>query len=269
MNNASFTSFVGARFSQDLLSANRLARIFLCHKSKLCSPLFHVCLNLKLPRANTGKPKTLQSRHYENKKIMKKTFLFLILTASILVFNVSCGSQKQVPQQKTSGNPFGDVYEAPCTVYDTNEEFAATGIYRGSMYQKGEVHKFALQNAQSIVRMKIKHAYKGMVSEYTSSIGNNAGNDIETKITSAGDQIIDTVVNNTSECCIKYSAVADDGQIECYVAIKIAKNDLSEKIAKEISNKLSDDEKMRINFNESQYREQMEKRFEQYKEENK
>lgn len=137
------------------------------------------------------------------------------------------------------------------------------------MNQKGEVHKFALQNAQSIIRMKIKHAYKGMVSDFSSSTGNNSGNDIETKVAMAGDQIIDAVVNNTSECCVKFSSVGDDGHIECYVAIRIPKNDLSEKIAKEVSNKLSDDEKMRINFNESQYREQMEKRFEQYREENK
>lgn len=200
---------------------------------------------------------------------MKKKFISLVAVTTAIVLNISCGSQKQVVQQKTSESPFGDVYEVPCAVYDNNEEFAATGIYRGSMNQKGEVHKFALQNAQSIIRMKIKHAYKGMVSDFSSSTGNNSGNDIETKVAMAGDQIIDAVVNNTSECCVKFSSVGDDGHIECYVAIRIPKNDLSEKIAKEVSNKLSDDEKMRINFNESQYREQMEKRFEQYREENK
>ena len=127
---------------------------------------------------------------------------------------------------------------------------------------------YALQNAQSIVRLKIKHAYKGMVSEYSSSIGNNAGNDLENKITQAGDQIIDAVINNTSECCLKYGPVANDGHMECYVAIKISKVDLSEKVAKEVSNKLTDDEKLRIGFNESQYREQMNRAFEQYEEKN-
>lgn len=205
----------------------------------------------------------------KNKIIMKKTFFSIAAVVIVAVLNISCGTQNQLAKQNKAGSPFGDVYEAPCTVYDTNEEFAATGIYRGSMNQKGEVHKYALQNAQSIIRMKIKHAYKGMVSDYSSSIGNNAGNDIEAKVTMAGDQIIDAVVNNTAECCVKYGSVADDGHIECYVAIKIAKNDLSEKIAKEVSNKLSDEEKMRINFNEALYREQMNKRFEQYKEENK
>lgn len=202
-----------------------------------------------------------------NKKFfeMKKLGLIGIFVAVLLS---ACGSQKQLSQKK-GGNPFGDVYEAPCTVYDTKEDFAATGIYRGSMNQKGEVHKYALQNAQSIVRMKIQHAYKGMVSDYSSSIGSNAGNDIEAKFTMAGDQIIDAVINNTSESCIKYGEIGDDGHIECYVAIKISKTDLSQKIAKEVANKLSDDEKMRIGFNEAQYREQMEKRFEQYKEDNK
>jgi len=198
---------------------------------------------------------------------MRKVNLFSLVLLAVVF--ISCGAQKQVAQQQTSGSPFGDVYEAPCTVYDTPEEFAATGIYRGSMNQKGEVHAYALANAQDIVRMKIKHAYKGMVSNYSSSVGNNAGNDIETKMSKAGDQIIDAVVNNTAECCVKYASVAADGHIECYVAIRIPKVDLSQKIADEVANKLTDEEKMKIGFHESQYREQMTERFKQYQENNK
>lgn len=198
---------------------------------------------------------------------MKKTKISILAILAALIIT-ACSSQKNVSQQQANVNPFGDVFDAPCTVFDTEEEFAATGIYRGSMNQKGLLHMYALQNAQSIVRLKIKHAYKGMVSEYSSSIGNNAGNDLENKITQAGDQIIDAVINNTSECCLKYGPVANDGHMECYVAIKISKVDLSEKVAKEVSNKLTDDEKLRIGFNESQYREQMNRAFEQYEEKN-
>ncbi len=179
----------------------------------------------------------------------------------------SCGSSKTVATAApASQSPFGEVYEAPCTVYDTPEEFAATGIYRGSMNQKGAVHKFALQDAQSKVRMKMQHAYKGMISDFSESVGNNQGNDISTKISQAGDQIIDVVVNNTSECCLRWSAVGEDGHIECYVAIKISKADLSQKVAQAVDNKLTDEEKMRIGFNEEQYRQKMEQRFKEYKE---
>ncbi len=192
----------------------------------------------------------------------------LMFTMAVAAFTmVSCGSSKQVATvAPASQSPFGEVYEAPCTVYDTPEEFAATGIYRGSMNQKGEVHKFALQNAQSIVRMKIKHAYQGMISDFSQSVGNNQGNDIITKVSQAGDQIIDAVINNTSECCIRYGAVGEDGHLECYVAIKISKEDLSQKVAKAVDNKLTDEEKLRIGFEEQQYRKQMDQRFKEYKE---
>lgn len=188
------------------------------------------------------------------------------MAAMLLMATVSCGAQKQVAEQKKGGSPFGDVFEIPCAIYDTDEDFAATGIYRGSMKQKGEVHKFALANAQDIVRMKIKHAYKGMVSNFSSSIGNNNGNDIEAKINMAGDQIIDAVVNNTSENCVKFSAVGDDGHIECYVAIRVSKNYLSEKVSEEVATILSDDEKKKIGFDEFMFRKQMDERFKQYNE---
>ena len=51
---------------------------------------------------------------------MKKLGLIGIFVAVLLS---ACGSQKQLSQKK-GGNPFGDVYEAPCTVYDTKEDYS-------------------------------------------------------------------------------------------------------------------------------------------------
>lgn len=198
-----------------------------------------------------------------------KTFKKIGMAMLAMLVLAGCGSNKKATTQannKSANSPFGEVFEAPCTVYDTDAEFTATGIYRGSSHQLGEVHKYALQNAQEIVRLKIKHAYKGMVSDFSQTMGNNSGNDLESKISSAGDRIIDVVVNNTSESCLRWGEVESDGHVQCYVAIKISKVDLAQKIAAEVENKLTDEEKMKINFDEKVYREQMEKRFEEYKE---
>ena len=199
---------------------------------------------------------------------MKKILLSLAVASLAVVF-ASCGSSKNViSNNNSSGNPFGETYEMPCAVYDTDTDFAATGIFRGSSYQKGELLKWALQNAQEQVRMKIQHAYKGMVSNYSQNIGNNQGNDIERKMTMAGDQIIDAVINDTKAVCQRFGAVDESGHIECYVAIQISKKDLSEKVANGVKDILTEDEKLRIGFNEMKYREQMNKSFEQYKSEN-
>lgn len=189
---------------------------------------------------------------------MKKLHLLGMVSVFAIVMS-SCGSEKKIGISGGSKNPFGEVYEVPCAMYDTDTEFAATGIYRGSANQKGEAYKFALANAQQIVRMKIKHVYKGMVSDFSQSIGNNQGNDIESKISMAGDQIIDAVVNHTAESCMRFGEVQADGHIEIYVGIKISKVDLSQKIAAAVDNKLSTEEKLRIGFDEKIYREEIKK----------
>jgi len=202
---------------------------------------------------------------------MKKIFFVTISMAMITVLS-ACGAKKQVAQSSNNqgnSNPFGVVVAPPCEIYDTPTEFAATGIYRGSSNQKGELQKYALLNAQEIIRLKMKHAYKGMVSDYASSVGNNKGNDVESKITSAGDRIIDAIINETSACCLRFGEIQSDGHMECYTAIKISKQEVAQKVAQEVENKLTQEEKDRIGFNEQEYRKQMEQRFQQYKDEHK
>ena len=64
---------------------------------------------------------------------MKKIIYFV----AVAIVATACGAQKRVPaqtqSQSQSSAPFGEVYSLPCEVYDTNNEFAATGIYRGSL----------------------------------------------------------------------------------------------------------------------------------------
>lgn len=196
---------------------------------------------------------------------MKKA---LILTAVALVL-ISCGAAKKaaVQAQAQSTAPFGEVYSMPCEVYDTPEEFAATGIYRGSSYQKGECQLNALENAKQIVYSKYHHSYNGMISNYSSSFGTNRGNDIKAKLQRAGDAVIEATLNDIQACCVKFSGVQEDGMIECYVAIKVPKQALAAEVAKTVADVLSPEEKEEINFEEYQYRKLMEQRFNEYKEE--
>lgn len=193
--------------------------------------------------------------------------LHLFISAVAVLSLASCGTKQQVVSNaNNSTDPFGEVFSMPCGEFrDTAEKFAATGIYRGSSYQKGECHINAIANAKAIIREKYHHVYKGMVSDYSSTIGNNRGNDIATKLERAGDAILDVVLNDAYEVCTKFSKVFDDGMIECYVAIEISKGELAEKVAKKVSDVLSDEEKEKINFNEYNYRKQMEERMKNYK----
>lgn len=182
-----------------------------------------------------------------------------LLCASFLM--TSCGS-KQVAQAPKYVNPFeGGSYAPPCTVFDDSENFAATGIYRGSTYQKGECQLNALENAKQMVYAKYYHSYNGMISNYSSTYGTNRGNDIKTKLERAGDAVIKAVLNDVQACCLEFGPVQEDGMLECYIAIRVPKKLLAEKTAKEVADVLTPEEKEQINFDEYQYRNRMEKTF--------
>lgn len=198
----------------------------------------------------------------------KEMFISSMLLAGMLMFT-ACGASKSNAQNNpTSNNPFGETYSMPCEEYDSQTEFAATGIYKCSANQKGSAQMYALQNAQQLVRMKVKHSYKGMVSNFSETHGGNAGNDVQNKVVMAGDQAIDAVLNDTRATCVRYSGVDSRGDIECYVGIRVNKEQLAKEIAGRVNNVLSPEEKARIDFDEKNYREEMEKRFQDYKENN-
>lgn len=198
---------------------------------------------------------------------MKKTILFLAVPAMAML--VSCGTQKVVSSAANQSTaPFGEVYSMPCdmTQYENNENFAATGIFRGSSYQKGKLQLFAQENAKDLIRSKYRSAYLGIIRNYSSTIGNNRGNDISTKLQMVGDQILDVVLNDAQAKCVRFGAVGADGMVECYVGLVISKTILAEKVAEKVNDVLTPEEKTAINFEEYQFRKDTEAALAAYKE---
>jgi hypothetical protein len=180
-----------------------------------------------------------------------------------------CGGSKQIAgstYKPQAGSPFGEVYEAPCSGVDTDDEFVATGIASGGKARMGELQEAALTNAQNIARQKMQHAYKGAIDNYSSYIGNNAGSDIDVKMERGGTQIIDRVVNDTKATCgPKFTSVDDKGDVTCFVGIRISKK----QVAAAITDHVSKDEELKIRFNEQEFRKRMDESFKKFKEDSK
>lgn len=195
---------------------------------------------------------------------MKKTLLFLVLVGTF----VSCGSNKQATQSyesartKPTTNPFGgDFYSMPTFEPDTEEYFAASGTANGARERMDVLQQAALANAQNIIRQKMKHAYQGMVSNYSNYMGMNSKSDAVTKIEQGGNQIIDGIVNETMARDIKFSGVDEKGNVTCFVSIRIYKKQMADKIADQISQ----DEELKLRFNEDQYRKYIQEKLKEYK----
>ena len=195
---------------------------------------------------------------------MKKDYLKIaVITAFAAIIVIGCKSSKPMQEYKTkSGSPFGEVYEAPCAEYDTDEYFTATGIANGSKNRMDVLQTSALTNAQNIVRQKMQHAYKGAIDNYSNYIGTNAGSDAEAKVERAGTQIIDRMINDTRATCgPKFSAIDEKGDVQCYVGIRISKKQMADAIVNHVSN----DEELKIRFNEQEFRKRMNENFKNFK----
>lgn len=192
----------------------------------------------------------------------KKLFLMMALIAGVCVMT-SCGGSKQVVAANQSVNPFSSgSYAAPGFEPDTDEYFTGWGTANGPQARMDVLQLSALTNAQNAVRQKMKHAYKGLVSDYSNYIGNNNGSDAQVHVERAGNQIIDAVVNDTKAQSLNFSGVDDKGRVNCYVGIRIYKKQLADKIADAVS----EDEELKIRFKEDQFRQYMEDKFKDYKE---
>ncbi len=202
---------------------------------------------------------------------MKTKVIASALVAVLTLSLGSCGTSSPVASTAPrSTSPFDQTYQAPGAEIDTDEYFAGFGVASGSQHQMGEVHLAAVKNAQDIVRMKLKHCYKGMLTDYSNQIGNNNGTDIQTKLERAGEQIIDAIVNDTRESTKpEYSGVDDKGYVKCFVNIRIYKDEFADKMTEKIADAVSDDEELSIRFKEAEFNKKMKESFKQYKEENK
>jgi len=173
--------------------------------------------------------------------------------------------QQQPVQQNTQPqgqNPFGATFTMPTFEPDTEEYFAATGTANGPRARMDVLQRAALSNAQSMIRQKMKHAYKGVVSDYSNYMGMGSASEAMGKMEAGGDQIIDAVVNETMARDVRFSSVDAKGNVDCYVGVRIYKKQVVDKVVEG----LSDDQELKLRFNEDQFRQRMEKVFKDYKE---
>ena len=204
---------------------------------------------------------------------MKKQLLSVVVIAAMFGF-CSCGGgtnkavvqNTPVPmsQSTPSNNPFGQgTYKMPTFEPDTEEYFAASGIATGPRQRMNVLQQDALTNAQSMIRQKMQHAYKGMISDYANSIGINNKSDIASKVERGGNHLIQVVVNETLARDVQFSGVDEQGNVTCFVGIRIYKKKIADQLADQVSN----DEELKVRFNEEQYRKYIQEKFKEFKEE--
>jgi hypothetical protein len=194
--------------------------------------------------------------------IMKKSLLEIAALAAFTVvagvMATSCKSSKQ------TGDGGGYV-ESPCTVFDDDEYFGATGIASGPATQKGTLQLAALSNGQNMIRRKMEHAYKGLVEDYMEHVGANPGSDVEARTIGGGNQVIMGIINNTGHHCLLFSKEDAKGNVECYIGIRISKRTVVDAVTDAVAGNLPQKEKEDVRQRADEFWKHMDDYLKKYK----
>ncbi len=157
----------------------------------------------------------------------------------------------------------------PCQRYDDNEYYAASGFIRIKAGGTGEKDFTLLLNKElnslrQQVKSKIGGRYKAVVRDYFDQMDIDAKSTEASHIESAGEQIIDQILNDTEEDCREFGQVDDGGYQNVYIGILVRKVQLVEEIIDglEKDTTIPANEREQLRKNEDAFRESAFKVFE-------
>ena len=162
--------------------------------------------------------------------------------------------------------------EQPCMRYDTDEYYAASGWARikaggdGERDQTLQINKL-LGSTRQQLKQKIGGRYQAVVHDYFEQMDIDAKSSAASRITSAGEMIIDRMLNDMEEDCRQFGEIDEAGYRNVYIGILVLKTELVDKLINGMqqSKTLSSDEKEKLRENESKFRESAFKVFDQDK----
>lgn len=150
------------------------------------------------------------------------------------------------------------VGEMPCQAYDDDEWFFMTGNRRFTAKTRNTAPRATLRSTQAAMREKLRSRYQGVLHDYFDQMDVEEGSYEREHLESAGNLVIDQLVNETYELCRKETFEPDEeGYYTMYMSIKVSKK----AIVEEVVEKVSHEKEMQIRFNEKQFRESAMKEF--------
>jgi len=182
----------------------------------------------------------------------------------------ACGSNKQAtttttnyPASNTQAELPGKRMMLPCVdaSMDDDEYFRDLGI--GTSINKQSARKAAVEASKSMIKSRLGGMIKGVATDYSRVVAGQAPADkVQRLIEEEFTQVVEKMLNDADKTCEDMYQVPS-GEFESYYAIQISKKEIINKV----SNVLSKNEELEIEFNREQFRKFVEKRMAEVKQE--
>ena len=141
---------------------------------------------------------------------------------------------------------------------DDDEWFYATIQRQFKQSSMNTAPTATLRSAQMLMRQKLSSVYRAVLRDYFDQMDTEEGSYANQHLESAGDLVIKATINETYEVCRKQTRPDENGNVIMYMTIKVSKK----QFAKDLVKKISEDEQLKVRFNEKQFRDSAFKVFE-------
>lgn len=154
----------------------------------------------------------------------------------------------------------GTEISIPCVEvsFDDDTYFRDLGIGRVSGNNKQSARRDAVKAAKDMIKARLGEFVQGVTSTYFNSYaGSSASDDVQRKMEDKLNGVVEKMLNDADHECEK-SIVDPKGNLEWYYVVRIPKGDLK----KQMTDAISADEKLKIDFNEYKMQQFMDEKME-------
>ena len=192
---------------------------------------------------------------------MKRSYKFSTLLMSLLTLSFmlsSCGSSRKMANKTPAGETLVHVYCSGPQYQSDAQAFRANAV--GESMDQAISQKISLNNARTQLAAEIKDVVQSSLDNYAKQQVHNTDAELEKNFQSLGREIVNQTLVGTRTICEKVTKTAK-GNYKTYVAIELA----SDKILNSLNNRLSQDTKLKIDYDYEKYKKEFEKEIQNQK----
>jgi len=190
--------------------------------------------------------------------VMKKIiYLSVFLLSGTLLFS-ACKKKASMPPDEKE-------VVVPCSgpeYWTSKDVFRANAI--GESYDQMTAKKKALSNARAELAASISTVLKGVTDNYVNSREFNNREEVEERYESLNREVVNQELNGIRTICEK-QVKTKEGKYKTYIAIELASEKLLEAYNERMQ-KLSREERMRIDYDYEKFKQTFEKEMEKFSE---